>query len=79
MLDERFLIYTALTAASKQLWLSYPVADDEGKTLLPSEIVRHVRKMFGLNEVPLLAQPPVTGLKKLTGLTLFIQCKVYRF
>lgn len=64
MLDERFRIYTALTAASKQLWLSYPVADDEGKTLLPSEIVRHVRKMFGLNEVPLLAQPPVTGLEE---------------
>ncbi|MEC0127837.1 helicase-exonuclease AddAB subunit AddB [Paenibacillus pabuli] len=61
MLDERFLIYTALTAASKQLWLSYPVADDEGKALLPSEIVRHIRKMFGLNEQPLLAQPPVAG------------------
>ncbi|WP_366294661.1 helicase-exonuclease AddAB subunit AddB [Paenibacillus sp. AN1007] len=59
MLDERFLIYTALTAASKQLWLSYPVADDEGKPLLPSEIVRHVRKMFGLQEQLLLAQPPV--------------------
>lgn len=59
MLDERFLIYTALTAASKQLWLSYPVADDEGKSLLPSEIVRHVRKMFALQEQPLLAQPPV--------------------
>ncbi|ETT33742.1 ATP-dependent nuclease subunit b [Paenibacillus sp. FSL R5-192] len=61
MLDERFLIYTALTAASSQLWLSYPVADDEGKTLLPSEIVRHVRKMFGLQEQPLLAQPPVAN------------------
>ncbi|QOS80298.1 helicase-exonuclease AddAB subunit AddB [Paenibacillus sp. JNUCC31] len=61
MLDERFLIYTALTAASKQLWLSYPVADDEGKALLPSEIVRHIRKMFGLHEQPLLAQPPVAG------------------
>ena len=60
MLDERFLIYTALTAASEQLWLSYPVADDEGKSLLPSEIVRHVRKMFGLQEQPLLAQPPVS-------------------
>lgn len=61
MLDERFLIYTALTAASSQLWLSYPVADDEGKALLPSEIVRHVRKMFGLQEQPLLAQPPVVN------------------
>jgi len=57
MLDERFLIYTALTSASHQLWLSYPAADEEGKTLLPSEIVRHVRKMFGLEISPLLAEP----------------------
>lgn len=57
MLDERFLIYTALTSASDQLWLSYPVADDEGKSLLPSEIVRHVRNMFGEQEQPLLSEP----------------------
>ena len=33
LLDERFLIYNALTSASNQLWVSYPAADDEGKTL----------------------------------------------
>ena len=32
LLDERFLIYNALTSASNQLWVSYPAADDEGKT-----------------------------------------------
>ncbi|MNB68365.1 ATP-dependent helicase/deoxyribonuclease subunit B [compost metagenome] len=51
MLDERFLIYSALTSASRRLWISYAAADDEGKNLLPSEIIRHVRRMFpGLSE-----------------------------
>lgn len=46
LLDERFLIYGALSAASNSLWLSYPIADEEGKTLLPSEVIRHMRTIF---------------------------------
>jgi len=58
LLDERFLIYNALTSASRHVWISYPAADDEGKELLPSEVVRHLGKMFpGLQARPLLAQP----------------------
>ncbi|GAB6929555.1 helicase-exonuclease AddAB subunit AddB [Paenibacillus sp. JCM 10914] len=57
LLDERFLIYNALTTASDQLWVSYPTADDEGKGLLPSEVIRHLRLMFQLEEEPLLPRP----------------------
>ncbi|WP_054956670.1 helicase-exonuclease AddAB subunit AddB [Paenibacillus dakarensis] len=57
ILDERFLIYIALTSASHQLWVSYPAADHEGKTLLPSEVIRHLKSMFQLKEQVLLAQP----------------------
>ncbi|MBE9912824.1 helicase-exonuclease AddAB subunit AddB [Paenibacillus donghaensis] len=58
LLDERFLIYNALTSASSHVWISYPAADDEGKELLPSEVVRHLTKMFkGLKIKQLLAQP----------------------
>lgn len=46
LLDERFLIYGAITAASHTLWLSYPAADEEGKTLLPSELIRQVKRIF---------------------------------
>ncbi|MBT2288129.1 helicase-exonuclease AddAB subunit AddB [Paenibacillus albidus] len=46
LLDERFLIYNALTTPSKKLWISYASADDEGKALLPSEIIRHLHIMF---------------------------------
>ncbi len=45
LLDERFLIYNALTTPSRHLWLSYALADEEGKTLLPSEIIRQVRQL----------------------------------
>lgn len=46
LLDERFLIYTTLTTPSDHLWLSYPLADEEGKKLLPSEIIRTLLWQF---------------------------------
>lgn len=46
LLDERFLIYNALTTANRKLWISYAVADDEGKALLPSEVIRQLQGMF---------------------------------
>lgn len=46
LLDERFLIYNVLTTASLKLWISYANADDEGKALLPSEIIRQLHVMF---------------------------------
>lgn len=57
LLDERFLIYSALTSGSRQLWISYPAADQEGKQLLPSELVRHLKQMFPLKERILPGQP----------------------
>lgn len=58
LLDERFLIYEALSGASRSLWLSYPAADGEGGALLPSEVIRHVKRIFpGLKEQPLLLAP----------------------
>jgi ATP-dependent helicase/nuclease subunit B len=59
LLDERFLIYNALTTASRKLWISYATADDEGKALLPSEIIRHLHGMFpdGLKEQFLSGSP----------------------
>lgn len=60
LLDERFLIYNALTTASRKLWVSYATADEEGKPLLPSEVIRYLQMMFGgkLTERHLTASPP---------------------
>lgn len=46
LLDERFLIYGALSSASRSLWISYPQADEEGKPLLPSELIRQLKSIF---------------------------------
>ncbi|PZD93947.1 helicase-exonuclease AddAB subunit AddB [Paenibacillus sambharensis] len=51
LLDERFLIYVALTTPCRHLWISYALSDEEGKSLLPSEVIRHVKLMFpGIKE-----------------------------
>jgi len=62
LLDERFMIYNALTTPSKHLWLSWAQADEEGKSLLPSEIVRHVRQLFPGIAVQSIAAEPSPSL-----------------
>lgn len=46
LLDERFLAYLAFTAPSAHLWISWPLADDEGAGLLPSEWIGRLRRRF---------------------------------
>lgn len=46
LLDEEYMIYSAVTLASDSLWISWPQADDEGKALLPADIVRRLRRAF---------------------------------
>ncbi|MEG6584292.1 helicase-exonuclease AddAB subunit AddB [Dendrosporobacter sp. 1207_IL3150] len=48
---ERFLVYTALTRSSRRLWLSYPLADDEGKGLSPSIVIKRVREIANIKAV----------------------------
>lgn len=58
LLDEQFTIYTALTLSQQRLWLSYPLADEEGKGLKPSEIVRRLSRIFPRLKPIVLAQDP---------------------
>lgn len=46
LLDEQFLIYSAFCTPSEGLWLSYALADEEGKSLLPSEVIRSMKRLF---------------------------------
>lgn len=46
LLDEEFIAYKAFTAPSHALYLSYPLADEEGKALLPSPYVKRMRELF---------------------------------
>ncbi|HWR43379.1 helicase-exonuclease AddAB subunit AddB [Sporomusa sp.] len=55
---EQFLVYTALTRASRRLWVSYPLADAEGKALGPSMIVRRLKEITGVKVMALPVEPP---------------------
>ncbi|MFE5319940.1 helicase-exonuclease AddAB subunit AddB [Paenibacillus sp. NPDC056579] len=58
LLDEQFLIYCAFCTPSECLWLSYPLADEEGKSLLPSDVIRHMKRMFPeIKERLMMAEP----------------------
>lgn len=58
LLDEQFLIYLALTSASDLLVISYPLADDEGKSLVPSILINRMKDLFpGLKENLILNEP----------------------
>ncbi|SFL33079.1 DNA helicase/exodeoxyribonuclease V, subunit B [Paenibacillus sp. 1_12] len=59
LLDEMFMIYSTFCTPSSCLWLSYPLADEEGKTLLPSEIIRQMKRMFPFVGERLLVMEPV--------------------
>lgn len=60
---ERFLVYTGLTRAKEYLWLSYPLADEEGKGLSPSLLIKRLRE---LSKVPLQSLPaePTLGTER---------------
>ncbi len=46
-LQERFLAYSAVSAASERLYVTYPIADGEGHALAPSSIPSEVSAVLG--------------------------------
>jgi ATP-dependent helicase/nuclease subunit B len=61
LLDEQYLIYTVLCSPSHRLWISYPLADEEGMTLLASEVIKHMKNLFPYAKTgQLLSEPAST-------------------
>jgi ATP-dependent helicase/nuclease subunit B len=46
LLDENFIAYKALTTPSEALYVSYPLANDEGKALISSSYIKRLKDMF---------------------------------
>lgn len=46
LLDENFLAYKAFTTPSEVLYVSYPLANDEGKALIPSTYIKKMEDLF---------------------------------
>lgn len=55
---EPFAVYAALTRARRWLWISYPLADEEGGGLKPSPLIKKLRRLLGLRAVKPL---PLSG------------------
>lgn len=56
--EEQFLVYTALTRASERLWMSYPMADDEGRAMMPSQVIARIKELIpGLAENIIRTEP----------------------
>jgi ATP-dependent helicase/nuclease subunit B len=61
---EQFLVYTAFTRARDFLWVSYPLADEDGKALTPSPEIGHLREMTGTRQIRSLAIEPSTTAER---------------
>ncbi|MDQ0217576.1 helicase-exonuclease AddAB subunit AddB [Peribacillus cavernae] len=46
LMDEEFTAYKAFMTPSEKLYLSYPLADEEGKSLLPSSYIKRIREVL---------------------------------
>ncbi|MEK4030927.1 helicase-exonuclease AddAB subunit AddB [Pseudobacillus sp. FSL P4-0506] len=58
MLDEEFTAYRAFTVSANRLYISYPIADDEGKTLLPSFYIKRIKELFPTMKERLFVNEP---------------------
>ena len=46
LMDETFMAYRAFTSPREKLYVSYPVADEEGKALLPSLYIARIQQLL---------------------------------
>lgn len=58
LLDEEFVAYRAFTVPSSRLYVSWPIADIEGKSLQPSPYVKRVREWFDQVDEMIIANDP---------------------
>lgn len=58
LFHEQYLSYIALTRSSDYLWVSYPLADEEGKEKRPSLLFKRLREIFPLQEIQFIPNLP---------------------
>ncbi|WP_026692685.1 helicase-exonuclease AddAB subunit AddB [Peribacillus kribbensis] len=46
LMDEEFTAYKLFTTPSHELFISFPLADEEGKSLIPSSYIKRIRDQF---------------------------------
>uniref|UniRef100_UPI000AEF2FF4 3'-5' exonuclease n=1 Tax=Sporosarcina koreensis TaxID=334735 RepID=UPI000AEF2FF4 len=46
LMDESYMAYRAFTSAREKLFISYPISDEEGKSLLPSLYISRIQQVL---------------------------------
>ena len=64
LMDESYMAYRAFTSAREKLFISYPIADEEGKSLLPSLYIPRIQQMLPGIEMELAVTDPSELLNK---------------
>lgn len=57
LMDETYMVYRAFTSASELLTVSFPIADEEGKALLPSLYIQKLKDMLSISLTPAVIDP----------------------
>ncbi|MGI6450001.1 MAG: helicase-exonuclease AddAB subunit AddB [Desulfitobacteriia bacterium] len=76
--DEQFLVYKALTIPGKYLRLSWPIADQEGRSMRPSLIISRIKKLFPEITVQSDLNKPLTEAAKLNMELLSARTSAFR-
>ncbi|MBY7143071.1 helicase-exonuclease AddAB subunit AddB [Virgibacillus sp. NKC19-3] len=58
LLDDWFYMYIAFTAAKDRIWVSYPLSDEEGKSKMPSQLIKRMEDLFPARRDHILLQDP---------------------
>lgn len=58
LLNDWFDMYVAFTAAQDKLWISYLLSDAEGKTKMPSQLIKRMKDLFPAIKETILLQDP---------------------
>lgn len=58
VIEEQYLIYIALTRSSERLYLSYPLADENGGAIAPSPVISRLRELLpGMEDLAWPVEP----------------------
>lgn len=58
LLDDWFYMYIAFTTVQDQLWVSYVLSDEEGKTKMPSPLIQRMKDLFSQCQDMIFLQDP---------------------
>ncbi|SEO70391.1 DNA helicase/exodeoxyribonuclease V, subunit B [Amphibacillus marinus] len=58
LIDDWFYIYLAVTLASERIWLSYPLSDTEGRSMVPATLIKRFQDLFPNLADPVMLQDP---------------------